>query len=105
MPSVRPLYQPRLAPIPRRDPQLGDQTNLTARRSDKVQAETQDRLVDDSVGPSGGVAVLRFEKGERAEGAVVDAVPAEGVDGGEEVGVVLLVGCDEDCGEGESKRA
>jgi hypothetical protein len=97
---IRPLDQPRLTSVPCGDPQLRNERDLTPRSPDEMRPEREDRLVDDSVGPAGGVAVLLFEAGEGAEGAVVDAVPTESVDGGEEGVVVLLVGGDENCGEG-----
>lgn len=100
--SRRTLYQPRLAAVPRRDPQLRQQRDLAAARADKVRPERQDGLVDDGVGPPRRVAVPLLEDLHRPQRAVVDAVPPERVDGAEEVGVVLLVGRDEDCGRTRS---
>ena len=97
-PSARTLDHARLAAIPARHPQLRNDADLAPGRPDKVHPETEDGLVDGGVGPCGGVFVLGFEHAARVETAVVDTVPAELVDGAQELEVVLLVGGDEDCG-------
>lgn len=60
--------------------------------------EAEDGLIDRSVGPRSGVFVLGVEHAAGIETPMIDAVPAQLVDRGQELEVVLLVGGDEDCG-------
>lgn len=96
--SARTLDHARLAAIPARHPELRDDADLAPGRPDKVHPEAKDGLIDGGIGPRGGIFVFGLEHAAGVETPVVDAVPAQLVDRGQEIDIVLLVGSDEDCG-------
>lgn len=94
--SCRPFDKRGRTSVPRGDPQLCYERDLTAACADESRTQTQDRLVDRCVVPPRRVLVLRFEDREGPELAMVDPVPAEDVDRREKDVVILLIRRDKD---------